>query len=333
MEMDEKKDSQQTETRSQLEMSEALRKMAGEVEGKVEEESAPYNPIISVRRDFGESINPDEDASVYRGENGEAVIDDIDLRIIEDFYHDAIKPGSLLNLGAGPIHFHYLGGVEDRLTHVTAFDISEKNLDVLKEFMDHGRQGASDAKMVNESDMDVLKLALEGYEAAHKDNVRPGQEILDSLREKSKGDGPGGYDLVVGNFHDLDNIQALGERKFDNILFSYSLYANKPKEVVKLFEQAKRRLNPGGRLIIADMQGFTNEDGVGSEDEYREDAIVEKLYPDFMDYSSKSLERYLLKAGFNKGNLDLRDPVSETESRPGHEIKYLFMTADNIEAE
>ncbi|MCX6718297.1 MAG: class I SAM-dependent methyltransferase [Candidatus Staskawiczbacteria bacterium] len=306
-------------------MSEALREMVANQEEQ-EKEKNVYNPIESVHRDFSSEW-------IHRDEKGETVVDDADLNVIFDFYRQEVQKGTLLDLGAGPTHLHYMGSVEDRVSHFTALDLSEKNIQALKEFLD-GVSPATDEvkekpKYVSEDDIKILKLTGEAQEVKrNKENPRTGEQVLESIREKSLAENGKEYDLVVGNYHDIDKIEALGERKFDNIIIGFALYANKEKEIPELFKKIKERLNPGGKIIVADIQGFTTE-VEQEQEEFREDEIVEQLYPDFIDYSLKSLISALRKAGFPKKGIKAKEIISETEESPDGRFKYLFLSAEN----
>ena len=225
-----------------------------------------YNPMVSVRRDY-------DSEWIYR-ENGRAVIDDPDLRQIMAFYRKETKPGTLLNMGAGPLHAHYMAGIEDKLTHIAALDLSRDSLLASEEFLEGVGPDAKIArerrKFVSEADLELLKITAEAAVNVGKrpEKFRSGDQVLKSIHEKSLNQG-GKYDFIVGDMHNLDLL--LDERKFDNIMIGYALYANKPEEIPRLLEQVRRHLNPGGKVIIADFQGFSAE---SVEEEFDEDEIV-----------------------------------------------------------
>jgi SAM-dependent methyltransferase len=318
-------DTPEKETPEQRAISEALQKMATAQEDK-EKEKNPYNPIESVHRDF----NPEW---VHRNEKGEAVVDDADLNVIFDFYRQEVQEGTLLDLGAGPTHLHYMGSVEDRVSHITALDLSEKNIQALKEFLD-GVSPSTDGikekpKYVSEDDIEILKLTGEAQEVKRAiETPRTGEQVLESIRQKSLAENGNKYDLIVGNYHDIDKIEAFGERKFDNIIIGFALYANKEKEIPELFKKIRACLSPGGKIIIADIQGFTTE-VEQEQEEFREDEVVEQLYPDFIDYSLKSLKSALKKASFPNQGIKAKEIISETEESPEGRFKYLFLSAKN----
>ena len=294
-----------------------------EAVGGPKKEAAPkYNPMVSVRRDF----DPEQ---IYR-EKGRAVIDDADHRQIMAFYRGAIVPGILLDLGAGPTHLHFMGCLEDKLTHIIALDLSKDNLRVVAEFLDsvgpEAKIAKGQRKFISDTDLRILKITAEASANVGKrtDKARSGESVLKSIREKSL-DQAGKYDFIVGDMHDLDRL--LGERKFDNIMIGYALFANKPEEIPHLFEQARRHLNPGGKMVIEDFQGFSAETVEG---EYDEDEIVKKKYPNAIDYSLELLVSSLVKAGFNKDAIhaEKRDIKAEGEEK-ARGWKYLFVSAEN----
>lgn len=294
--------------------SEVIKKESKEVVPK-------YNPMVSVRRDFGPEF-------IYR-EEGRAVIDDPDLRQIMAFYRKEVKPGTLLNMGAGPLHPHYMAGLEDKLTHITALDLSRDNLRASAEFLDsvgpEAKTAKGQRKFISEGDLGVLKITAEAAANIGKrpGKTRSGDQVLKSIREKSLSP-YGKYDFIVGDYHQLDSF--LGSRKFDNIMMSFALYANKPEEIPKLFEQLRRHLNSGGRAVIADFQGFSAEN---VEEEFDEDEIVKKKYPNAIDYSLDLLVSSLVKAGFRKDTIfaEKRDIKAGEEKKRGW--KYLFVSAEN----
>lgn len=297
--------------------------ISNEVIKKESKEAAPkYSPMVSVRRDF-------DPEWIYR-EQGRAVIDDADHRQIMAFYRSEVVPGTLLDLGAGPTHLHFMDCLEDKLTHITALDLSEKNLQAVAEFLDSVGPEAKTAKghrkFTSEKDLQLLKITAEAAANAGKriEKVRSGNQVLKSIREKSL-NREGKYDFIVGDMHDLDRL--IGQRKFDNIMIGYALYANRPEEIPSLMEQVRRHLNPGGKVVMADFQGFSSETVEG---EFDEDEIVKKKYPNAIDYSLELLVSSLEKAGFSKDAIraEKRDIKADgEEKRRGW--KYLFVSAEN----
>lgn len=281
-----------------------------------------YNPMVSVRRDF-------DPEWIYR-EDGRAVIDDVDHRQIMAFYRSAVVPGTLLDLGAGPTHLHFMGCLEDKLTHITALDLSEKNLQAVAEFLDsvgpEAKKSQGQRKFISKKDLQLLKITAEAAANVGKraEKIRSGDQVLKSIREKSL-DQKGKYDFIIGDMYDLDRL--LDQRRFDNIMIGYALYANTPEEIPKLLEQVRRHLSPGGKLVIADFQGFSSETVEG---EFDEDEIVKKKYPNAIDYSLELLVSSLAKAGFRRDAIraEKRDIKADGEEKK-RGWKYLFVSAEN----
>ena len=288
-----------------------------EVEEKEEKEKMPYNPMVSVRRDFGSEW-------IYRDEETKKpIIEDTDLKQIMNFYRKEVKEGTLLNLGAGSTHLHYMAAIEDKLTHITALDLSEKSLKALGEFLDSvGPEAGSkkaERRYISDDDVDVLKIVAEARERnIHRKNPRSGEEVLRSIREKSTEEGK--YDFICGDMHNLSELE---ERKFDNIMLGYALFANKEEEIPGLLQQIKERLNPGGKVIIADFQGFSGEN---LKEEFAEDEVVIERYPNPIDYSLPFLTSSLEKTGFSKDQIKARE--ADTHSEGEKDFKYLFVSAE-----
>lgn len=286
--------------------------------GQEEKEKMEYDPVISVRRDFSQEW-------IYRDEETEkAEIDDRDLKQIMNFYRKEAKKGTLLDLGAGSTHLHYMAAIEDKLTHITALDLSKKNLGALQELLDgvgpEAKRKVGERQHISDEDLDVLKITAEARERiAHRKNPRTGEEVLESIREKSTVEGK--YDFINGDMHDLSNLE---KRKFDNIMMGFALYANKEEEIPELLRQIKERLNPGGKVFIADFQGFTVEN---IKEEFAEDRIITERYPNPIDYSLPFLVSSLERAGFSKDVIKAR--IADTHSEGEKDFKYLFVSASN----
>lgn len=285
---------------------------------KVPEE---YNPVVSLRRDFdGEHI--------YRNKKtGEAVVDDPDLKQIMAFYRREAKPGSLLDLGAGSTHLHYMTAIEDKLSRIAALDLSVKNLVLLGELLDaigpEGEARKQERKYISDEDVEVLKTLAEarGRHGRKKEKARAADQVLHSICEKSVREGR--PDFIAGDMHDLHRL--LGERTFDNIMLGFALFANNAQEVIHLMRQIYERLNPGGKVVIVDFKGFSSED---IEGEFAEDEEVVKRYPNPIDYSIEFLVRSLQKAGFSPDKIhgEMKDPKYEGEEK-ARGLKYLFVSA------
>lgn len=282
-----------------------------------------YNPAVSLRRDFDPEL-------IYRDEKtGKAVLDDPDLKQIMAFYRKEIKPGSLLDLGAGSTHLHYMTAIEDKLSHITALDLSPKNLALLGELLDAvGPEAGSkrqERKFILDEDIEIFKILAEarGRHGRKKESMRPVDTVIQSIREKSLTK-EGAPDFIVGDMHNLRIL--LGERKFDNIMLGYALFANNEEEVRRLMVQIREHLNPGGKVMIVDFKGFSGEDVEG---EFAEDKEVVERYPKPIDYSLELLQEALRSAGFNSDKIrgEMRDPKLEGEEK-ARGFKYLFVSAE-----
>jgi len=293
----------------------------GQKPESVVESEKGYDAAESLRRDFS-------DEWIYY-ENGEPLIDDADLNQIMSFYRKEVKEGSLLDLGGGPNHFHYVSAIEDRLSHITTLDLSKRNIALLKEFvdnfdkMDNPRQGA-----LKEEDFEILKCCVEANEIKNaklrKEKPRPSSEIFQSLKEKSSVEGK--PDLILGDMYDE---KAFEGRKFDNVMLGFSIFANNEDDVFHLMQKVRMHLNPGGKVLISDFQGFDGED---LEGQFAEDEAVLKKFPNIIDLSPELISSALEKAGFSKNNIkvDIKDPLFEDENGDGEKekgFKYLFISA------
>lgn len=287
-----------------------------------------YNPIESVRRDFGETVEGNKNVS--RNKKGKAVIENPDLKVIFDIYRRGIKEGTMLDLGAGPTHLHYMAGLEDKLTHISALDLSEKNLKTVAEFLDSNDNPHERTEYVSKEDLEVLRLIAEAQSKTIKGKkIRSGEEILKSIQSKSYKNG-GGYDLIAADMHEIDKQEVLGDRKFDNIIIGFSLFVNTREQIISFLAKVKDRLNSAGRLIIADFKSFANEI-IEDEEKYREDDKVNELYGDYLDFSVEALvEKYLPKAGFSKKNIKVEEIDSKTESTKDEKLTYFFVIAEKI---
>src|SRR3989338_2822736 len=226
-----------------------------------------YNPVITLReREFYPGV-------ISKDENGKEKIEDEDLRYIFKFLRENIKEGSLLNMGAGITHCHHMVGLADKLTQITALDISPKNNQLIKEFLD-GIKGIGGQTMVGGSDMETLKT-LSSALARDKQEFgieKSGRELLDLFYEKSFYKGL--PDIIAADMiEDMDKLgsgELVDGRKYDNIMFSFALYVRDKTDLANLFENLKKRLNPGGRIVIIDAKTFSFDEENESEILYSE---------------------------------------------------------------
>lgn len=294
-----------------------------EITVEEKEREREYNPLEPLRRDFNSE-------SVKRNEKGDAVIDDPDLHNLMRFYRDSIKEGSLLDIGAGATHHHYMIALEDKLSAITALDLSPRNIQLLRELQEGAVNKQSEApKYIESKDIEVLKITAEAVAADPRyGKERSTQEMLNNIAKKTSLK-DGSPDLVVGDMYDLS---PLGDRKFDNVLLGFSLFVSKDeKDLARLFSEIKKHLEPGGRIIISDF-GDPEQEEILFQDEdletfYEDKPILDKYHADFR-LDKKTLSKTLKDVGFV--NVKIAEKSVEAEgSEAEHELKYMFATAEN----
>ncbi|MBU0597711.1 class I SAM-dependent methyltransferase [Patescibacteria group bacterium] len=277
-----------------------------------------YNPIISVRRDF------DLENIFYNLATNEAVIKDPDLKKIYSYLRTEVVPGSLLSLGAGPTHLHYVIPVIDLITCVTALDLSKKNIEVIKEFFRYiGSLKKSEefkSDIIKNTDIQILQCLADFYCKIKKRGS--GKGLLLKLLEKSQYHDKA--DLIIGDMHDFS---LMGERKFNNILLGFSLYVNSEDQLLKFFQHAKGHLNPGGKILLIDFDKFSNDDING---EFLEDDDVIRKCPDSLDFSLEMLLNVLGQVGFKEKNISTKTiPVLTDGLEKERGYEYFFATIKN----
>ncbi|MBI2326902.1 hypothetical protein HYU92_01140 [Candidatus Curtissbacteria bacterium] len=276
-----------------------------------------YNPIGPVRRDFDRE-------NIYR-EKGRAIIDDPDLQAFLTFLRGSVREGSLLNLGAGSTHWYYMPAVEDKVTCITAFDLSAKNIQALREFYQALKGEAATFQYAEGRDVENLKTLIEAI-ARYKryGQGRTPEGITRALVAKSLTP-DGKADLIVGDYYDLD--RSLGDRKFDNIMMTFAIFA--PQGVhelteLPLFKQIRNHLNPQGRLIIIDFQEFTEE----NIETFGEDPIVTQKYHTNLTIDQNSLRKALKKAGFESVRVRKYIPGTEGSLEKEEGMIVILATAE-----
>lgn len=277
-----------------------------------------YIPIKTVRRDFDPKF-------IYFDERkNRAVINDPDLNFIFNFYRKELKPGSLLNLGAGSTHWHYTAAIEDRVSHITAFDLSEKNIDTLKEFTQAIKMNddiSKKYKNIEEHDITMLKLVAEACGSEQKPPISS-KKVLESVYNKSLIDNK--LDLVIGDMH---NLSVLNDRKFNNIIIAFSLFVNTEDEMPIFFRQVKNYLNQNGKVIVLDFDKFTEND---IDEIFSEDENILKKYPKPIDYSLEMLVDSMIEAGFDHDYIHSGVKDVETDAfEKWRGYKYFYTTAEN----
>jgi len=280
------------------------------------ENKKKFNPIESVRRDFDEKF-------IYYDKTGRAIIDDPDLLAIFDFFQKNVKPGSLLNLGAGPTHVHYMVPMEDKLSSITALDLSYKTLTAVSGFLSGIKDNFSNLdryQSISRRDTDMLEIITKVCQQRYsfKKSVH---EILLSLFEKSQfQEKP---DLIVSDMHKLD---VLKNRQFDNILLGFSLYVNVIDELTPFFRRLRKYMTEQGRILMVDFDEFEKEKHKSGP--FEEDDIVINKYPLSIDYSTETLVNAVQAAGFEKDKVKVwtKDLLTDSiEKEQG--LKYFFLVA------
>lgn len=278
-----------------------------------------YNPCEPLRKDFNADI-------VYRNDKGNVIIDDPDIHFIMKYYRRKIKKGTLLNVGAGTTHLHYMAAIVDKLTHITALDISPINISLINELYQSLKNNTiSQNQYINQQDVETLKMLIE----AIADDVEYGKDrtfkdIMQDLIHKTSN--PDGRLDIAAN--DMYNLSCFKSMKFDNILLSFSLFVqNDENDLEYLFSNLYNGLNPQGHIIIIDFGdpsegefSFTDDD----LDEFHEDRVALKNYHTNFRLDDITLARCLTSAGFSSINID------KTELRTNSEEKargFFYLTA------
>lgn len=272
---------------------------------------SPYNPMTSVRRDFNEQ-------TVYPGGDGRLEFEPEMLRIFA-FYREAVRPGTLLNLGAGPTHVHYMAALEDKLTSITALDLSELNVAALDEFLARVGGGRRRAVRVTDADVAMLRLTAQACRDAGFGRAAADERLV-RVAEKSRGP-DSSFDLVAGDMYRLDDT--LAGRRFDNILLSFAMYVPKEETMVAgltvLFSGIRRHLASEGRLIIGELVDFTDDDLQG---DYDEDPVVKQQFS-----CGDWLDQEILRESFRAAGFTSSAIREESEAQPGAEFRYVFAYA------
>lgn len=273
-----------------------------------------YSPLEPLRRDFNSR-------RIYSNEEGKAIINDPDLHTIMQSYRNSVIEGSLLDLGAGTTHLHYMTAIEDKLSQITALDLTPKNIQLLHELL-KGVSGktAQKPEYVESQDVEILKLTAQAIaQDPRYGQNRTAEGILSNITQKPlKEDGQ--PDFIVGDMYDLT---VLGDRKFDNILLGFSLSVSKDiNDLGRLFAGIQQHLNPGGRIIIADFEGFSDED----LETFTEDEVVTSRYHTNYPLNAEILASILKNAGFSEVEVNKRAVETEEEEKE-HDLGYLFAKA------
>lgn len=262
---------------------------------------------------------------IYINEQGQAIIDASDLHDIMQFYRKAIKPGTVLNLGAGTTHLHYMLAIEDKVTHITALDLGKEHIQVLQDFFSYFQNPVIPIKYISQEDLNIFQITAQALaEDAKYGQGRSGEKIIKNIICKSTDD-HGKLDCIYGDMYQLD---ILGNRKFDNIIISFSLFISKDEDdMLKLFSGIKKHLLPKGKIIIADFEGV-GDSGFGEKEakDFPELPKVRSVYSADFDLDQNILADYLKKAGFKKIKVKTI-PAKADELEKEHNLNYLFAQA------
>jgi len=280
-----------------------------------------YSPITVLReREFYPGV-------ISIDENGQDKIEDEDLSYIFKFLRKNVKKGSLLNIGAGITHCHQMVGLADKLTQITALDISPKNNQLIQEFLDRIK-GIGGQTMVEDGDMKTLKTLAEALAQDKQDFgiEKTGDELLDLFYKESFYNGQ--PDIITADMvEDMDKLgsgELVDGRKYDNIMFSFALYVRDKNDLVKLFGNLKKRLNPDGHILIIDAKTFSIDEENEGEVLYSEDAVVLEKYSEAYDWTIDDIKEIAQKVGFGKveaHDYKIQDKKEEQEKFGG----YLFL--------
>ncbi|KKS92313.1 MAG: hypothetical protein UV67_C0006G0029 [Parcubacteria group bacterium GW2011_GWC1_43_12] len=286
------------------------------------EEENEYNPLEILReREFY--------PGVIEVEEGKEIITDEDYKACFEFLRENIKDGSLLNLnfGSGITHCHYMLPLIDRLSHVTALDISAKNNQLIGELL-NSIQDKGNPEIIEEEDKKMLRDLAQAVSKDEDFGIKEsGEELLAMLHEKSQHEGKS--DIITADMiEDMEKLgsgELVGDRKFDNIYLSFSIYARTREELVGFLKNAKERLNEGGNLLIIDCENYTNESGEEKE-LFSEDKVIEEKYGEVFDWTLDEMKEILNEVGFSSVNSQIRE-IEAKEDEAEEFGTYLFIKA------
>ncbi|MDO8570201.1 MAG: hypothetical protein Q7R97_01280 [Candidatus Daviesbacteria bacterium] len=277
-----------------------------------------YNSLIQLRKSFCSEW-------VYINKEGKAVIDASDLHDIMQFYRQAIKKGTVLNLGAGTTHFHYMLAIEDKLTHITALDLGKEHIQILQDFFNYYQNPPKQARFISKKDLNIFQITAQSVaQDSRYGQDRSREEIIKNIICKSTNN-HGKLDCIYGDMYQLD---VLGDRKFDNIILSFSLFISRDKnDMLKLFTGIRKHLSSEGRIIIADFEGV-GDSGFGEKEaeDFPELPKVRNIYSADFDLDQNILADYLRKAGFKEVKVKTV-PVEVEGIEKEHNLNYLFAQA------
>lgn len=233
-------------------------------------------------------------------EKGKEQIDDAEIKYIFHFLRDHIKEGSVLNLGSGSAHVHQMCAIEDKLTHVTAIDISAKHNQVVKELLE-GAQRIGQQKLVQELDIKTLKILANALSKDENYGIsKNGDEIISSVYQKSLYKGK--LDVITADMlekvDELKTGELVDNRKYDNAVLLFAIFMRSKEELLKFFQSVKARLDEGGKIILIEPEEYSGPDLEVGHVSLEEDEIVVKRYGDYRDLSLEEFKEVMSKAGF-----------------------------------
>lgn len=270
-----------------------------------------YDPIKVLRE---RDMDPE---CIYTDENGKDVIDDEDLNFLFKFVRQNVKEGSVLNLGGGFSHAHYMSTVADKITHATSIEISPKNNQVTEELLKSIADKKFKGELVKKLDTKTLTTlagALSGDSSYGIEKSK--QEMLAMLSEKCQYNGHPDVitaDMIEG-MHQLGSGEMVDGRKYDNILMLFASYTRSKEETLEFFKNVKMRLNDSGWFTIVDVADYSGlEDPKEDNVILQEDKIVAEKYPTPWVMNIKDVEEILKEAGFKNIIADEKEVNGEAE--------------------
>src|SRR3989338_4246737 len=264
-----------------------------------------------------------------RDKEGKLVLQDPDLKFINDSTYADTKEGSFLTISADPdTIFRLLPAAAKIKDYSTVVNFSEKNNQVNKELLE-GSQNIGEQRVVEQSDIAVLNKLAEAITNDKKYKIKyNGAELLSRLYEASKYQGE--LDIITADpIEQMDKLgsgELLAGRTYDNIMLPFSLYTRNEQETLNFVTNLKKRLNKGGRVVLSDVWDWQ---GVGGEEDYinAEDDIIAEKYGNPWSWKPKKLFEVFNKAGLvllNKKEKEIEES-EEVEKAFGGYSFYTFV--------
>lgn len=280
---------------------------------------ADYEPLrVLEEREF----RPD---SLRIGADGSVRLADHELRFIFDFLRRSVKPGALLNLGAGITHVHQMLAVEPQLSHVTALDISPENTALIRALL----QGVSGDPVGKPYQLVLEFLTRLGRAFGYAD---PGA-ALRSLADKSRVNGA--YDVVTADMNadrrGLADGTLVHGQMYDTVLLAFSVYVHDAAELLGLLQAVRQRLRPSGRIVVLDTDEFPQGDAIKDHAHstiLHEDAVVHATYSSVWDWTEDEFLAEIRTAGFTDIRVEHHDISSDSPHERDAFDRYIALTAD-----